>query len=107
MARLGGERLNVPLANTRKPHVGLPRSRARTRDMHNHERGVAILEIAMCFPPEGIEPATLEVTHTGSVCPVIFLAGLLKNARRVPLLSPRAFTLSFSPQPPPRSSAPR
>lgn len=82
--------------NTRKAKT--PRTsavRACTRDVHNHGCIVAILEIAVCFPPEGIEPATLEVTHRQ--CPVIFLAAALKNARRVPLLPfPLSLSLSHS-----------
>lgn len=86
--------------NTRKAKT--PRTsavRACTRDVHNHGCIVAILEIAVCFPPEGIEPATLEVTHRQ--CPVIFLAAALKNARRVPPFFPfhslfHSLTLSFS-----------
>lgn len=56
----------------KRPHV--------RRDMHNHGCTVAILEIAVCFPPGGDRTRDLR-SYTPAVSRYIFSAGALKNAR--------------------------
>lgn len=56
----------------KRPHV--------RRDMHNHGCIVAILEIAVCFPPGGDRTRDLR-SYTPAVSRYIFSAGALKNAR--------------------------
>jgi len=60
----------------KRPHV----RRACTRDMHNRGCTVAILEIAVCFPPGGDRTRDLR-SYTPAVSRYIFSAGALKNAR--------------------------